>query len=130
MDTRDWRATTRLATKALLFGGFLLVVGMSLAYAQDKAFTMGSPTVSLAVTGTTSRVQVRPAISSPHIRVFNSGTVAVFLACGDATVVAAVASAMPIAPGTVEVLSCNLTHVAGISAGTAATVYLTPGSGI
>jgi len=37
---------------------------------------------------------------------------------------------MPVAPGTVEVIRCGQTYVAGISAGTAATVYLTPGNGL
>jgi predicted S18 family serine protease len=97
--------------------------------AQERAFSAGGPTVSLAVTGTTGRVQVQPGPGNAHMRVYNSGTVAVFLACGDVTVTAALASAMPVAPGTIEVIGCSQTYVAGISSGTA-TVYITPGSGI
>ena len=100
------------------------------AAAQEKAFVAGGPTVSLAVTGTTGRVQVQTIAASPHMRVYNSGTVAVFLSCGDVTVTAAAATSMPVAPGTVEIIGCAQTYVAGISAGTAATVYLTPGNGI
>ena len=90
----------------------------------------GGNTVSLSVTGTTGRVQVRTGPTSPNVRVYNAGTVAVFLTCGDVAAVATVAAGMPIAPGTVEVLGCNQQYVAGISAGTAATVYLTPGAGL
>ena len=64
------------------------------------------------------------------VRLYNSGTVAVFVNCGDVTVVATTAAGMPIAPGTVEVLGCGKGYIAGISGGTAATLYLTPGAGI
>jgi hypothetical protein len=53
----------------------------------------------------------------------------VFVACGDAAVVATTAS-LPIAPGSVEVLGCPQTYIAGITAGTAATLYVTPGDGL
>jgi hypothetical protein len=96
----------------------------------DNAFEPVGPTVSLAVTGATARVQFQ-ASSSPSIRIYNSGTVAAFIVCGGATVVATTGSGLPVAPGTVEVLSCGpQTYVAGISAGTALTLYITPGAGI
>jgi len=98
--------------------------------AQEKPFLAGSATVTLSATGSSTAVQIQTGASNPNLRVYNSGTVAVFIACGGAAVTAAVASAMPIAPGTVEVLGCAQTHVAGITVGTAATVYLTPGSGL
>jgi hypothetical protein len=63
------------------------------------------------------------------MRLYNSGTVAVFIVCGDATSVATAAS-LPIAPGTVEVLGCAQQYIAGITAGTAATLYITPGDGL
>jgi hypothetical protein len=114
---------------AALFLPFLLL--LSLPVGAQTAFQPGGNTVTLSVTGASARVQVQPAgTGSPNIRVYNSGTVAVFLACGDVAVTAAVASAMPVAPGSVEIIHCGQTYVAGISAGTAATVYLTPGSGI
>jgi hypothetical protein len=94
------------------------------AWAQDKPFAPGGPTVSLAATGTTGSVQVQASASSTAMRVYNSGSVAVFLACGVSGVVATVAAGMPIAPGTVEVIGCNQTYVAGITGGTAATVYV------
>jgi hypothetical protein len=114
---------------AAFFLPFLLLLSPQ-AIAQT-AFMPGGPTVTLSVTGASSRVQVQPAgTGSPNIRVYNSGTVAVFLSCGDVAVTAAVASALPVAPGSVEIIHCGQTYVAGISAGTAATVYLTPGSGL
>jgi hypothetical protein len=103
----------------------------AIALAQNvSAFAPGAATVSLAVTGATARVQVQTAANNPSMRVYNAGTVPVFLACGDVAIVATVAAGMPIAPGTVEVIGCKQQYVAGISAGTAATVYITPGSGI
>ena len=100
------------------------------AWAQDKPFAPGGPTVSLAATGTTGSVQVQSAANNTAMRVYNAGTVAVFVACGVSGVTATLAAGMPIAPGTVEIIGCNQTYVAGITAGTAATVYLTPGNGL
>jgi hypothetical protein len=112
----------------------LLVAALCLAAvfpaSAQNAFAPGGPTVSLAVTGTTARVQVQTAANSPSMRIYNAGTVAVFLACGDVAIVATVAAGMPIAPGTVEVIGCKQQYVAGISGGTAASVYITPGSGL
>jgi hypothetical protein len=107
----------------------LLVLSPIQAQTQT-AFGPGGNTVTLSVTGATSRVQTQAGPNNPNIRIYNAGTVAVFLACGDVTVTAATTTGMPVAPGTVEVIRCGQTYVAGISAGTAATVYLTPGSGI
>ena len=107
----------------------LCLIGPVSALAQN-AFAPGGPTVSLAVTGTTARVQVQTAANSPQLRVYNAGSVPVFLACGDVTATATVAAGMPVAPASVEVLTCSQQYVAGISAGTAATLYITPGAGI
>jgi hypothetical protein len=100
-----------------------------IAHAQN-AFAPGGPTVSLAITGTTARVQVQSAASSPHMRIYNSGTVPAFITCGDVTAVATLAAGMPIAPASVEVIGCPQQYIAGISAGTAATIYITPGDGL
>jgi hypothetical protein len=97
---------------------------------SQNAFAPGGPTVSLAITGTTARVQVQSAASSPHMRIYNSGTVPAFITCGDVTAVATLAAGMPIAPASVEVIGCPQQYVAGISAGTAATIYITPGAGL
>jgi len=113
-----------------IFAFLALLLLAPLSAAADGAFGSTGPTVNLAVTGTTSRVQFQTTPSAPHIRVYNSGTVTVFIACGDVNIAATLAAGMPIVAGTVEVLGCPQTYVAGISAGTAATIYITPGSGI
>jgi hypothetical protein len=107
---------------ALLCGGA--------AQAQDKAFAPGGATVSLAAATASARVQIQTGSSSPNVRVYNSGTVAVFVQCGDVTVVATTAAGMPIAPGTVEVVACPQPYIAGIVATGTATLYATAGSGI
>jgi len=114
----------------LLIIAAIIALSQTSAQAQEAAFAPGGNTVTLAVTGTTARVQIQTGPNSPNIRVYNAGTVAVFLSCGDVTITATIATGMPVAPGSVEVIRCGQTYIAGISAGTAATVYLTPGAGI
>ena len=117
-----------MALRLPLLAAVLLMAGPACA---QTAFQPGGNTVTLSVTGATARVQVQaPGAGNQNIRIYNAGTVAVFLACGDVAVTAATATSMPVAPGTVEVIRCGQQYVAGISAGTAATVYLTAGSGI
>jgi hypothetical protein len=114
---------------SLLLAALCLMALAAPALAQN-AFAPGGPTVSLAVTGITARVQVQTAANSPHMRIYNSGTVAAFITCGDVASVATVAAGMPVAPASVEVIGCTQQYVAGISAGTAATIYITPGDGL
>jgi len=105
-----------------------LTPGVTLA---QNAFNPSGPTVSLAVTATTGRVQYQPGTSGSAIRIYNAGTVAAFIVCGEATVVATTAVGMPIAPSSVEVLGCQgATYVAAITASGTATIYVTPGAGI
>lgn len=92
-------------------------------------FLAGGATVSLSATGTTSRVQVQTGPASKAMRLYNAGTVAVFVVCGDAAATATTAG-LPVAPGSVEVLGCAQQYIAGITAGTAATLYVTPGDGL
>lgn len=113
-----------------LAAAVFLVLGIALAANAQSPFQASGNTVTLSVTGTTARVAVATDSYNTVVRVFNSGTVPVFLACGDVTVVAVTTTSMPVAPGTVEVMGCGKGYVAGISAGTAATVYLTPGAGL
>lgn len=101
------------------------------AWAQSAFRTDGAATLTMSATGTTSRVQIQTATGgTQNVRVYNAGTVAVFVACGDVTVVATTAAGLPIAPGTVEVLGCNQTHLAGITASGTATLYATAGTGL
>lgn len=113
----------------LAFLAVFLALAAPPAEAQSPFIASGN-TVSLAVTGTTGRVAVPSDTYNTAIRLYNAGTVAVFVNCGDVTVVATAAAGMPIAPGSVEVLGCGKGYIAGISAGTAATLYLTPGAGL
>lgn len=107
-----------------------LLAGAAPAWADDNAFKPDGPTVNLAATAATARVVVQASANSRHVRVYNSGAVAVFIQCGDATVVATTAAGMPIAPGTIEVIGCPSSNIAGITASGTATVYFTPGGGL
>jgi len=101
------------------------------AGAQQAFRWDGAATVTLSATATTSRVQVQSAEGGTQaVRVYNAGTVPVFVSCGSVVVVATVAAGLPVAPGTVEVLGCNQTHIAGITGTGTATLYVTPGTGI
>src|SRR5262245_21614109 len=84
------------------------------ALAQDKPFAAAGATVSLAATTASGRVQIQAGPYSGSLRIYNAGAASVFIACGDASVVATVAAGVPIAPGTVEVLGCSQTYIAGI----------------
>jgi hypothetical protein len=106
---------------------FLLVV-VQPAWADEKAFQIGGPTVNIAATSTTANAQFQTSAANPNARIFNSGTVPVFVACGGSAIAVTVANGMPIAgPGT-AIISCPQQYVAAITS-TTATVYITPGTG-
>ena len=116
--------------KVLLIAVLLALLATP-AVAQQAFRTDGAATVTLSATGTTSRVQIQSAVpGAPNARLYNSGTVVVFVNCGDVTVVATTAAGLPVAPGSVEVLGCQNTHIAGITASGSATLYVTPGPGL
>ena len=89
----------------------------------------GGATVNLAATTASSRVQVSSTTGLGEVRIYNSGTVPVFIKEGDVTVNAAVTD-LPLAPGAIEVLSFAGQYIAGITASGTATVYFTTGDGI
>ena len=98
---------------------FLVLLGLGLGLEPAPAlsqapFIASGATVSLAVTGTTGRVAVPSDTYNTAIRLYNAGTVAVFVVCGDVTVVATTAAGMPVAPGSVEVVGCGNGYIAGI----------------
>jgi hypothetical protein len=113
----------------LAFCALFMVLAMTPARAQSP-FQASGNTVSLAVTGTTGRVAVAVDAYNSAIRVYNAGTVPVFINCGDVTVTAVLATSVPVAPGSVEVLGCGKGYIAGIVTTGTATIYLTPGAGI
>lgn len=92
-------------------------------------------TVNLSVTTSSSRVQVLNGTygpsSEPVVRLYNAGSVIVFVNFGNSTVTAAVATGMPIAPGSVEAFAVDIsqTHVAAIVLSGTLTLYATPGVG-
>lgn len=125
------RHSRRLAGYRAALAAALLCCLPGLALAQNVTpFSPAGPTVTLSATNANSRVQVQTALNSRSMRIYNSGTVAVFIACGDNTVVAATTTGMPVAPGTVEVVTCPTQYVAGITASGTASVYVTPGTGL
>ena len=89
----------------------------------------GGATANLAATTSTGRVQINATTGLGEVRVYNSGTVTVFIKEGDVTVNAAVTD-MPLAPGAIEVLTFAGQYIAGITASGTATVYFTTGDGI
>lgn len=117
--------------KARALATAVLLLVPAAAGAQQAFRWDGAATITLAATATTGRVQIQSAAAGTQaVRVYNAGSGAVFVACGDVTVVATVAAGLPVAPGSVEILGCNQTHIAGITGTGTATVYLTAGTGL
>ncbi len=87
-------------------------------------------TANLAATSTSARVQVSATATPQEYRVYNAGTVVVFVQEGDSAVTTTTTTGVPLAPGAIEILTFGGTHVAGITASGTATVYFTPGDGI
>lgn len=94
-------------------------------------------TVSLSATTSSSRVEVLTTsviqnTNGTHIvRLYNAGSVVVFVNFGTVAVTAATTTGMPIAPGSVEAFHVHPTesYVSGITASGTATLYATPGVG-
>jgi len=109
----------------------LLLAAGGTAQGETAFRTDGAATVTLAATAASGRVQIRSAAGgTQHVRIYNAGSVAVFIECGTVAVVATVAASLPVAPGSVEILGCGATHIAGITGTGTATLYVTPGTGI
>jgi hypothetical protein len=108
--------------------------------ADVELFAFGGNTEAFAVTITTGRMGLdgSTAQEGKVVRIFNDGTVPVFVAPGGSTVNAVIpvsggaTGAMPIAPGreTGFTLAGGQTHLAFITASGTATVYVTQGRGI
>jgi hypothetical protein len=95
-------------------------------------------TVALACSTSSSNVQAQagsPGAFSRHYRIYNSGSVPVFIEFGASNAVAAVAptpgtpGGMAIGPGQAQVFAAVLDWVAGVTASGTATLYITPGEG-
>ena len=86
---------TRIAVVA---AAMLLMVAA--ASAQQAFRWDGAATVSLSATASSSRVQIQTAEGGTQaVRLYNAGSVPVFVACGTVVVVATVAAGLPVAPG-------------------------------
>ena len=89
---------------------------------------------SLAATNATGRVNISTN-GGRQVRLYNSGTVIIFVKFGDSTVNAATTDT-PIPPGAVEVLTYDRllsganNYVAGITAAGSGTLYITVGEGL
>jgi hypothetical protein len=88
---------------------------------------MPGKTVSISATGTSASASI-PA-EAPEVRIHNPGPATVFVRWGVGAQTAVVTD-MPVAVGGVEVFTKNAADtIAAITAGTAVTLYITPGVG-
>lgn len=91
-----------------------------------KSFEPGTTTT---ISASTTSANASIGSSGNVIRIYNSGTVPVFVRWG-AGAQTATTSDLPLAPGGVEMFSkFNADNVAVITASGTASVYVTPGSG-
>lgn len=98
-----------------------------------KPFAPAKTTKNIDVSGSSQSVLVANALD--NVRVMNDGTATAWIAFGDSTVTAALASGIPIGPGVTEVLSPitdkgSPVYVAAIAAGATGKIYFTPGIGV
>lgn len=100
-----------------------------------EAFTPGT-TVSLSATTSSANVAL-PAPTGKlktQLRLYNAGSVVVFVKIGQGPGLAAATSDMPLAPGVPEIVSVPdaggaTIYLAGITASSSGTVYATSGEG-
>lgn len=93
-------------------------------------FAPTGPTVNLSVTDNTSNLQFN-TLRSTSVRIYNTGSEAVYIAFGGSAVATSTSAGMPIAPGTVETFSCNgQSYIAGVALTAGPSViFVTPGEG-
>jgi len=93
-------------------------------------------TVSINVASSSANVQVSGfSDNEGAMRIYNEGTATAFINVGFDNTVAAALTNLPIAPGSVEVITLNVPnnaslYVAAIAAGATGKIYFTPGEGI
>lgn len=104
---------------------------------MEQAFRPNTTTKSLSASGSTGSValitgDILTAWSGGTCRVYNAGSVVVFVAFGTSAVTAATATGLPVPPGQTEEFQIGPTdtYMAGITGSGTATVYATPGQGI
>lgn len=98
---------------------------------MQNPITIGNTTtVAATTTSSTTRVALsKGSISQQLLITSPAGGAVAFLNFGDSTVAAAVASSFPVLPGSAQIVTVgpNVTHVAGMTGATSATVYVTSG---
>lgn len=89
----------------------------------------GGATVNVDVGAASARVVMS---GGEQQRIMNNGTATAWIAFGDITVTAAVATGMPVGPGVTEVITIppGTTNVAAIAAAATGKIHFTPGAGI
>lgn len=90
-------------------------------------------TVNIDVAASTARVALGTTGNGyRQIRIMNDGTATAWIAFGDVTITAALATGIPVAAGSCEVMTIpnGVTYVAAIAAGSTGKIYFTPGSGM
>lgn len=96
----------------------------------DQAAFQPAHTVTLNVSSTTSSIAAQPARERRHARLYNGGTVTVFIEIGDSSVVASTATGMPLPAGAVEIIGIGETNIAAVTASGSSVLYITPGQGV
>lgn len=99
---------------------------------STPAFSPMGSTVNLAATTSTGNVALSGfGVGGGNVRLYNSGSVVVFVNFGGAAVTAVLTTSMPLAPGASEVFAVGEgQYMAGITASGSATVYATIGQGV
>lgn len=93
-------------------------------------------TISCSTTSANGALLRTPNGSDFQVRVYNAGTVPAFIQKGYDAAAMATTADMPMAPGSVEVLTVRntaaapVTHIAAITASGTASLYVTVGAGI
>jgi hypothetical protein len=101
-------------------------------YVKVVPFHPAGDTVNLAVSTSTGNVQIiSDTIPIFHsVRIYNSGSVTVFVSFGDTnSITALTTTGMPIPAGNTEVFGISEGYIAAISASGSGTIYITPGDG-
>ena len=100
---------------------------------NNSAFTPLLSTVNIVAATSTANIALgNTAGDAVDVRLYNAGSAAVFVNFGGSSVVAALASSVPIPAGGVEVFSLGpgVTYIAAIVLSSTHTLYITPGMGV
>jgi len=97
-------------------------------------FAPGLVGVKISATASSSATKLNPATGTasgcPQLRIYNAGSVIVYVECGDSSVVAVKDTSLAIPPGAQVTITCNRRQYLGvITDSSTASVYVTPGYG-